>query len=645
MCYLTNGAFLAGFTLTNGATRKSGDANKEQGGGGIWCETNNVLVALVSNCVITVNSAQAFGGGVCNGTLLGCTLAGNSVIGYSPASILGAGGGAFAATLTHCAVSGNKAYYGAGVSRCTLNQCLIAGNWGKYGGVGGGAGNQSRLSQCTITGNSAYIGAGVNNSTADNCLITSNSASSSGGGTSIGTLANCTIVGNTAGTTGGGADSSTLRNCIVYYNSAPDGPNYKNDYGGNETYCCTTPDPGGTGNFTNEPLFVDLNSGNYHLQPGSPCINAGNNDYVTNTTDLDGKPRIVGGTVDIGAYEFRTHFVDLNSANPTPPYSSWSTAATNIQDAVDASADGGQILVTNGVYRTGGRVVYGSLTNRVAVTKPLTLQSVSGPAFTLIEGYQMPGTTNGDSAVRCVYLTNGALLAGFTLTNGATGATNDYATNQSGGGLWAESVTESNSSSALVSNCVIIANAGIWGAGAYGGVLDHCTLSDNIAAGKGGGAINSLLTSSLLQSNHATFGGGASESALESCILSNNSAGYRGGACDDCTLSNCLLQGNSSGPYGGGAYWGALTNCVLLDNSANAGGGAYAATLVGCLVASNSASMGGGGAVGGFLADCSVQGNRCLNSSGGGVAGSRLVRCIISGNLPGTVAAALAVPG
>ena len=336
--------------------------------------------------------------------------------------------------------------------------------------------------------------------------------------------------------------------------------------------------------------------------------------------------------MDIGAYEFQTHFVDLNSANPTPPYSSWSTAATNIQDAVDAVGDGDQDPGDQRRVRTGGRVVYGSLTNRVAVTKPLTLQSVSGPAFTLIEGYQMPGTTNGDSAVRCVYLTNGALLAGFTLTNGATGATNDYATNQSGGGLWAESVTESNSSSALVSNCVIIANAGIWGAGAYGGVLDHCTLSDNIAAGKGGGAINSLLTSSLLQSNHATFGGGASESALESCILSNNSAGYRGGACDDCTLSNCLLQGNSSGPYGGGAYWGALTNCVLLDNSANAGGGAYAATLVGCLVASNSASMGGGGAVGGFLADCSVQGNRCLNSSGGGVAGSRLVRCIISGN-------------
>jgi hypothetical protein len=93
-----------------------------------------------------------------------------------------------------------------------------------------------------------------------------------------------------------------LKNCLVYSNT---GPNY--GYSTLLYYCCTTPLPtGGVGNVTNAPLFVNPAAGDFHLQSNSPCINAGNNAYVTNATnDLDGNPRISGGTVDIGAYEFQ----------------------------------------------------------------------------------------------------------------------------------------------------------------------------------------------------------------------------------------------------------------------------------------------------------------------------------------------------
>ena len=93
----------------------------------------------------------------------------------------------------------------------------------------------------------------------------------------------------------------------------------------------------------------------------------------------------------------------------------------SVQDAVHVADPGDEIAATNGTYATGGRAVGTEiLADRVAVDKALTVRSVNGPQFTAIQGYHLPNTTTGDGAIRCVYLTSGATMSGFTLTNGAT---------------------------------------------------------------------------------------------------------------------------------------------------------------------------------------------------------------------------------
>ena len=244
-----------------------------------------------------------------------------------------------------------------------------------------------------------------------------------------------------------------------------------------------------------------------------------------------------------------TRYVDVNSTNATPPYTSWSTASTNIQNAVDAAVAGDEVVVTNGLYATGGRAVYGTMTNRVAVDKPLTLRSVNGPQFTVIQGYQVPVTANGDGAIRCVFLTNGASLSGFTLTNGATRAVNDdYPTNREsrGGGLWCESA------SAVASNCLVVGNSALYGGGAYNCRLNNCTLAGN-RADVGGGVSGCLLENCILVFNNEFSNDPFNDPDYDSSTINNSWVGadpffadYYGGNLRLQSGSPCINAGNNA---------------------------------------------------------------------------------------------------
>jgi len=257
-----------------------------------------------------------------------------------------------------------------------------------------------------------------------------------------------------------------------------------------------------------------------------------------------------------------THYVDITSTNATPPYTNWATAATAIQDSVDAASPGDRVLVGDGVYAAGGRAVHGIMTNRVALTNAVRLLSLHGPDVTRIEGRG----PLGDRAVRCVYVGAGSLLSGFCLTNGHTRAAGDYQTERCGGGAWCES-------GGSVSNCTFAGNTAVQGGGAYGygGSLTRCTFAGNLAVD----------------------GGGVAFSTAVNCLLMNNGATGRGGASYHGRLRGCAMTGNSA-VSGGGAYNSFLNNCTVTGNTADQGGGSYishAGSLANCIVWDNAAAV------------------------------------------------------
>jgi hypothetical protein len=457
--------------------------------------------------------------------------------------------------------------FGGGVAcestNAVITNCVLIAN--AAGATGGGV-LLGTLINCTLVGNRltsiGSFGGGASGSVLINCLVIRNQSTYIAGGAYSSTLINCTVVSNTAGASdyGGGFNGGTVKNSIVYYNSPDNGV-------GNLTNCCLIPIPAGSVNcISNAPHFTDLAGGDFHLQAGSPGMDAGNNAFNAYGTDLEFHPRVVGGAIDLGAYEFHTPIRFVNVSNPTPasPYTSWAIAATNIQVAIDVADPGDLILVNDGLYQAGARVVAGSMSNRVAADKAVTIQSVNGPAATTIKG-----KTAQDFSVRCAYLAGGAALIGFTLSDGSTRSTGDITNDQSGGGVWCASP------GAVISNCVFVRNfANQKGGAVFSGTLNHCALSNNAAFIQGGGAFAANLNDCLVHSNRVVQGfggGGASFGILNHCVISSNSA-FQGGGASSNVLNNCVLKFNSASS-GGGAYRSKLNNCTMVSNNAGTGGG------------------------------------------------------------------------
>jgi len=331
-------------TLAGNQLRANRAATGDDGyGGGVYLENSNALVAdnlLHSNLGSRDDAGR--GGGLSARSSQPLTLY-NNIITTNTAGLIATsyGGGVF---LRDCqaALEGNlvqdnlaaRDAYGVGGGirawggEVTLRHNWIVSNSSSIGGSGSGGG--INLSSITATleadtflfntatysltagasGHAAYL-APTSRITIVNALIARNGALNGGqglyllgtGGPLSLTLVNNTIVSNASrGICCIGPITPTLVNTILWGNGTD-----LDCQDANITYSDIEDGEPGTGNFSQAPLFVDPAGGDFHLRPGSPCIDRGATPLTYTfvpALDWEGESRPAGNGIDLGVDEF-----------------------------------------------------------------------------------------------------------------------------------------------------------------------------------------------------------------------------------------------------------------------------------------------------------------------------------------------------
>ena len=206
----------------------------------------------------------------------------------------------------YAAFPGGGGVYGGPTASAaaTVRNCIIQKN--RTSDYGGGIGGfKGLISNCIIRNNSGKYGGGLSwcDGTIENCLIVNNTASTAGNAIyrCNQQIKNCTVVSDrNLSISQVDFCAGSIMNSIFYGQD-----NVFSACTGVVSYC-RYPMAVGTGNISDEPLFVDLANGDYRLLPESLCLNAGDPQYVPSIdeTDLDGQSRVIGSRIDMGAYEF-----------------------------------------------------------------------------------------------------------------------------------------------------------------------------------------------------------------------------------------------------------------------------------------------------------------------------------------------------